>query len=464
MGNVVIVTHWLDGDVIPFIRIGKELRKRGHDVTLITHCYFESMAKKAGLGFKSWDTPEEYAVLVDEMQQNKTDNSKGNSYSFSSSEFRQKYESNEMRLKEFNIILDCCNKHNTVILCKNRSSVAAYMVAEKCKLPLATVMMNPTEVSSMLLYEKLEGMNDLPRLNALRKSVNLSSVDSWLQWESSAKMTLALWPKWYDEVEDEWPVEIETIGFPLEQGKEAYHREIPSEFETWLKKNPNPIVITGGTTKCINDKFYTSSIAACGLLGQPTVVLSRYKEFLPEILPDNVIWYEYLPLDMIMSKISVLIHHGGMGTLSGALSAGISQLILPCYVDRPYNATLIKRLGVGDFLYPANWQPEKIASMIKNLQNEKIRDNCRKYVSEMRNNCGITVAADRVERLMKDEKYVYSINSEYKLLEITDNPNKMDRKQLNVKETNQKITNQKLTNDQKARLLNIYKRRQGGQK
>ena len=24
MSNVVVVTHWLDGDVIPFVRIGKE--------------------------------------------------------------------------------------------------------------------------------------------------------------------------------------------------------------------------------------------------------------------------------------------------------------------------------------------------------------------------------------------------------------------------------------------------------
>ena len=51
MGNVVIVTHWLDGDVIPFIRIGKELKKRKHDVTLITHCHFEDAARKAGIDF-----------------------------------------------------------------------------------------------------------------------------------------------------------------------------------------------------------------------------------------------------------------------------------------------------------------------------------------------------------------------------------------------------------------------------
>ena len=413
MGNVVIVTHWLDGDVIPFVRIGKELKRRGHEVTLITHCHFESMAQKAGLNFRAWDTPEEYRILVDNMQQNKSDNSSANHYSYSESEFRQKYESIEVRLKEYKIISECCDKPNTAILCKNRSSIAAYMVAEKRRLPLATVMMNPTEVASMLLYEQLEGHNDLPRLNELRADVNLPAVDSWLQWESSAKMTLALWPQWYDEIDDQWPASIETVGFPFEEGKDVYRREIPEDFTSWLNHNPNPIVITGGTTKCINERFYTSSIAACALLGQPTVVLSQYDEFLPKELPPNVKRYRYLPLDQIMSHVRVLIHHGGMGTLTGALAAGIPQLILPCYVARPYKATLIKKLGAGDYLLPVNWQAEKIAEMVRSLETAGVADNCCRFISRMQANCGVSVAADRVEQLLNNDSYIYGINLRY---------------------------------------------------
>lgn len=454
MGNVVIVTHWLDGDVIPFVRIGKELKKRGHEVTLITHCYFESMAYKAGLKFRAWDTPEEYAILVDEMKQNKLDSSKDNCYSFSSSKFRQRYENNEVRMKEFKIIMECCQKPNTVILCKSRSSVSAYLVAEKYNLPLATVMMNPTEVSSMLLYEQLEGENDIARLNKLRTDVDLTSVDSWLQWESSAKMTLALWPKWYDDIDKEWPADIETVGFPFEHGKEAYKREVPVEFTKWLKKHPNPVVITGGTTKCINDRFYACAVEACGRLGQPTVVLARYKEFLPEKLPENLLWYDYLPLDLILPHVGVLVHHGGMGTLTGALAAGVPQLILPCYVDRPYNATLIKKLGAGDFLYPANWQPDKIVSMIKELQSEKVKDNCLTYVSKMKNNYGITVAADRVEELMKDKKYVYSISLDYR---VPARPKGEYGEKVKGINFNKRL--QELTNEQRSRLLiNLRKR------
>lgn len=59
------------------------------------------------------------------MQQNKSDISSANHYSYSESEFCQKYESIEVRLKEYHIISECRDKSNTAILCKNRSNIAA---------------------------------------------------------------------------------------------------------------------------------------------------------------------------------------------------------------------------------------------------------------------------------------------------------------------------------------------------
>ena len=237
IGNIVLITHWLDGDVIPFIRIGKELKKRGHEVTLITHCYFESMAKKAGLQFEAWDTKEEYEALVEDMSitQKRDSNNEGvlllmDRYS----EFHQKYEGKEIRLREYEKVKKYCQKENTVILCKNRSSIAAYMVAEELHLPLASVMMNPTEVISILSYEKLFEQKDVPELNDIRKSIGLKPIQTWLQWESSPKMTIALWPKWYDDNLEEWPSKIDMVGFPLENGKEAFNRQIPEEFALCL--------------------------------------------------------------------------------------------------------------------------------------------------------------------------------------------------------------------------------------
>jgi len=69
MANIVITTHWTDGDVLPFIKIGSELRKRGHRVTLITHCYYKNMAKSQGLDFEAWDSPEQHRQMLEDMKE-----------------------------------------------------------------------------------------------------------------------------------------------------------------------------------------------------------------------------------------------------------------------------------------------------------------------------------------------------------------------------------------------------------
>jgi len=409
MGNIVIVTHWLDGDVIPFIRIGKVLKERGHEVTLITHCYFETMAREASLEFEAWDTPEQYAQMVEDMSQTEVRDNEHLEDTFETNLFHKKYENNEIRIKECLKILKYCDRENTVILCKNRSSVAAYIAAEKRNLPLASVLMNPTEILSMLVYEKIFGDKEVPQLNELRSIMGLKPITSWLQWESSAKMTLALWPEWYDVMENKWPTDITPVGFPLEDGRETRKCEIPAAFEAWLDKHPKPIIITGGTTKLLDEQFYPASIAACGRLGRPTVVVTRYQEMLPKKLPENVVWYKYLPLDEILPKMGLIIHHGGMGTLSGAMKAGVPQLILPYYVDRPYNATLIKGLGVGDFLYRVNWQVDKIVDKMNLLLEKKQPELYLEYSMKMKQNKGVTEAANQVERLLEDKKYCYEL-------------------------------------------------------
>lgn len=454
MKKVVIVTHWLDGDVVPFVRIGTELKNRGYEVILITHCKFEHIAREAGLDFDSWDTAEECKMLVEDMQLHKLDDVYTKNYSFSNSPFRQKYENNERRLKEYYTILKHCSPKDTVIVCKNRSSIAAYIVAEKMNIPLATVMMNPSEISNMLMYETLEAENDVDRLNKLRESVDLPPIKSWLQWESSAKMTLALWPQWYDSTCcEEWPSKIDSVGFPMENGKEAYNIKVPERFETWLSKNPRPIVISGGTTKYIKDDFYRSSISACALSGQPTVVLTRYKELLPASLPDNVVWYDYLPLNKILDKVSLLIHHGGIGTLANALNAGTPQLILPCYVDRPYNASIVKKFGVGDYLYANDWAAPTILKKIRSIQDVHVKEKCSQFINRMKNNHGITSAADKIEKLFDKEQYVYSINTHFRFNEPISKPRKKDQSKSSSVSAAHEILS-KMSDDQKQKLMN----------
>jgi len=49
----------------------------------------------------------------------------------------------------------------------------------------------------------------------------------------------------------------------------------------------------------------------------------------------------------VMPTCAGIVHHGGAGTVFGALSAGVPQLVVPGAGDRRHNAQLVAARGVG---------------------------------------------------------------------------------------------------------------------
>ncbi|WP_232661094.1 nucleotide disphospho-sugar-binding domain-containing protein [Pseudonocardia sp. TRM90224] len=64
-------------------------------------------------------------------------------------------------------------------------------------------------------------------------------------------------------------------------------------------------------------------------------------------LPGNVRTVGWVPLDQVLPHCTAVVHHGGAGTVLGALVAGIPQLVVPGIGDRRINADLIARRGAG---------------------------------------------------------------------------------------------------------------------
>jgi len=86
-------------------------------------------------------------------------------------DIKKKYESIEVRLREFKKVIAHCNTTDTVLVAKNRSSVAAYLAAEKLNIPLVCVFMAPSEMLSMVSYEMMLGKLLANELNLLRKEL-----------------------------------------------------------------------------------------------------------------------------------------------------------------------------------------------------------------------------------------------------------------------------------------------------
>ncbi|HEX6341209.1 glycosyltransferase [Umezawaea sp.] len=72
-------------------------------------------------------------------------------------------------------------------------------------------------------------------------------------------------------------------------------------------------------------------------------------EFGPQ--PPHVRIESYLPQDTVLPRCSVVVSHGGSGTVLGSLAHGVPSVLIPMGADQPHNADRCAALGVGVSLH-----------------------------------------------------------------------------------------------------------------
>ncbi|SHJ91569.1 UDP:flavonoid glycosyltransferase YjiC, YdhE family [Clostridium cavendishii DSM 21758] len=441
MANIVISTHWGDGDVIPFISIGKYLKKQGHDVTIFTHCCYEERIKKEHINFVSWDTWDEYKDFYNDLAKC--------SYSVTemdeTEKFRAKYENVDVRIKEYELLKPYCKREDTILIAKNRSSIAALLVAEKLKLPLIWVYMNPYEYESIKTFDGLNKGTLCKEVNELRSRINLDPIESWLSWQCSPKKKVGLWPRWYrsnilNEQED-----MDLVGFPLEPLDRRENSVIPSVLKNILLEKPAPIIISGGSSNKIIKDFYRIAIKACTDVDRSVIVATRFKELLPDTIPSNVHVFDYIPLYESLAYASLIIHHGGIGTISNAINTGVPHLILANCCDTPLNGSMIKKMGLGDYFPPLRCNEENVRKSINKLLTKCYKEKCSEFANAHKGENTFENIRKIVEDAVENEEYLVNYEnmiSTHKNIDYN---------------TSNKNSNVKLSNNMKKYLLEKIK-------
>jgi UDP:flavonoid glycosyltransferase YjiC (YdhE family) len=84
-------------------------------------------------------------------------------------------------------------------------------------------------------------------------------------------------------------------------------------------------------------------------------------------LPANVHVERFVSQPDVMRHVDLVVHHGGAGTMLGALANGLPQLILPQGADQFFNAAAIKRVRAGNALLNDEQVPGAIQAAVGDL-------------------------------------------------------------------------------------------------
>ncbi|WP_145217222.1 nucleotide disphospho-sugar-binding domain-containing protein [Planctomycetes bacterium TBK1r] len=184
-------------------------------------------------------------------------------------------------------------------------------------------------------------------INRIRKEHGLSPVRRIMhRWWLSPDRVLACYPDWFAPSTVNAIPQLRHVGFPLFDGPRLDGADQPLDLPT-----DRPIVFTGGSANWHTREFFRAATEVCVKLDRPGLLLGGNENCFPKTLPSHVRPQGYVPLGELLPHCSAIVHHGGIGTTSQALRAGVSQIIRPLAFDQFDNADRVEALGCGVCLH-----------------------------------------------------------------------------------------------------------------
>lgn len=219
--------------------------------------------------------------------------------------------------------------------------------------------------------------------------------------QHSPTLVLALFSGLFAQPQPDWPSPARVTGFAFYDGRNEL--KMPTELSAFLDRGEPPIVFTlGSSAVWVARDFYRESITAAKLLDRRAVLLiGDDRNRLAGALPPEVIAVNYAPFEALLPRACAMVHHGGVGTTSQGLRAGVPTLIVPFAFDQPDNAAHAERLGSSRTLPRNQYKAGRVAKELKALLEEpKYTQRARTIGQQIRTENGAGLACDLMEAVI----------------------------------------------------------------
>jgi UDP:flavonoid glycosyltransferase YjiC (YdhE family) len=156
----------------------------------------------------------------------------------------------------------------------------------------------------------------------------------------------------------------------------------------------------GRTRASETGRIVSLTAKALGRVGMRGVLVSDH-EGTDATLPENVVRIPGgVPYDWLFPRVSVAVHHGGVGTTAEALRAGTPSVVVPVVPDQEFWGWRVHTLGAGPAPIPhKKLTAEKLSSAILRAATDpEIRRRCELLSSKIAAEDGVARAVEAFER------------------------------------------------------------------
>jgi zeaxanthin glucosyltransferase len=411
MSRIAIAVPAISGHLNPATTLGRELMRRGHQVTVFAFADGEARVRAAGLEFCPV-APD----LFPSGEIQRTSTGLGKLRGFKALRFTVRWfrRSSEAWMRDLPRLLQ---EHKIDLFLADQTEPGAFTVGEHLKLP-TVILCNALAIhpdaevppfathwpapSSWLDRFRIRWTYRIMALacadfhagvNVRRRAWKLKSLP--MQVTILPQFThLSQQPDWFD-LPRQMPANFHYTG-PWHRHTDAEQPAFP-----WDRLNGRPMIYAslGTLQNRVEATFHTIAEACAGVEAQLVIALGSKSRTDPPQLPGDPIVVPFAPQVELLKRASLVITHAGLNTALETLAAGVPMVASPITNDQPGVAARLRHIGVAEVLPMETLAAPKLREAVqKMLTNESARSRAQEYASRLKQSDGVSLAAEIIER------------------------------------------------------------------
>jgi sterol 3beta-glucosyltransferase len=409
---ITILTTGTRGDTQPYIALGIELKKAGHNVRIAAFENYKTFVKSFGLEF--------YPIKGDVSMITSSDSVRDARNADNPLKFFLSF--NKLKSFVFDIQKDffnACIGSDAIVY--HPGAAIGYFIAKHFNIPsiLATPFpMTPTrDYPSLIFYDTVRlgrGFNFVTH-KIFEKVMWFASSSAVKQfWKKEfgkapenftcpfGKQTTRFLPtaiscsKYVFPRPDDWPEYVYNTGYWFLDDEVTWR---PSgDLLNFIGRGTPPVYVGFGsmgdtalavqTTELVLDALKRSGqrgILATGWNGMSKI----------DNIPEEIFILESAPHSWLFPRMAAVVHHGGAGTTAAGLRAGIPSIIIPSSNDQFAWGRRVYELGVGSKpIRRKNLTAEKLSDAIKFVLVKEIKDAAKDLGRKIQSENGAETAVN----------------------------------------------------------------------
>lgn len=409
--RVAVVTGGSRGDVQPYVALASELRRRGHDVVVVSYVPNREAIEDLGLTFVALSGDPQW--IVEEL------NDAGQTVVRYASRFRHVTE--RLLGRNFAETLEGCEGADAVVY----ASVAflGFFAARELGVPALMAEMQPVlqptarypsavvppgprlfgtlynrlsyAVVRQIYWQTFRSMFGEIEARVSRSERVPPLRGPWKQLRKSGLPILCGWSPRVVPRPPDWQERGRVTGYWfLNEARWAP----PDALDQALSDDQLTVAVGFSSVRALDavgSALERISQAARGFGARVIFVRGWSGLAYPDSGGPSAVTVREAPHDWLLPRVNAVVHHGGAGTTAAALRAGVPAIIIPFSADQAFWGRAVERAGAGVLCQEVTRRC--IERAFREVTGERLRAGAARLGREIRAERGVTAAAEIIE-------------------------------------------------------------------